>query len=213
MSARARPTGPAAAAAATDATPSKPGRLRLRHASTPTAWGTLFVAVSSAGIRRLVLEPAGDVAGEPGRLQAEHPGAEVVPDPIGLAPLLERLRGFLSDGDECRDVALDLSGGTPLQRRVWEGVRRIPRGQTRTYGEIARAIGLPRAARAVGSACAANPVMLLVPCHRVVRAGGPARAGDAGSERRRFLLQLEADAKAGSPPHALKKGVRARRRR
>ena len=68
-------------------------------------------------------------------------------------------------------MPLDIRG-TVFQRKVWEELRRIPRGETRTYREIARAIGAPRAVRAVGSACGANPVALVVPCHRAVRTDG-----------------------------------------
>jgi len=66
---------------------------------------------------------------------------------------------------------LDLSIGTPFQQSVWRALRRIPRGQGRSYAEVARAIGRPKAVRAVGGACGANPVPVLVPCHRVLAAG------------------------------------------
>jgi AraC family transcriptional regulator, regulatory protein of adaptative response / methylated-DNA-[protein]-cysteine methyltransferase len=74
---------------------------------------------------------------------------------------------------------------------VWEELRRIPAGETRTYGEVAAAIGEPRAARAVGSACGANPVPVVVPCHRVVPAGGGVGSYGLGPERKRRLLRQE----------------------
>ena len=94
------------------------------------------------------------------------------------------------------DLPLDLRG-TPFQRLVWHALREIPRGRTETYAEVAARIGHPRAARAVARACAANPVALLVPCHRVVpkaggRSGPPAAGGWRwGGARKRDLLVRE----------------------
>jgi len=78
-----------------------------------------------------------------------------------------------------------------FQRRVWDELRRIPRGETRTYQEIARAIGAPAAVRAVGSACGANPVALVVPCHRAVRTDGGLGGYAWGLKRKKKLLALE----------------------
>ena len=86
---------------------------------------------------------------------------------------------------------LDLSAGTEFQRAVWHAMRRIRSGQTRSYGEIARAIGRPKAVRAVGGACGANPIPLLVPCHRVLGAGGKIGGFSGGLEWKRPLLQRE----------------------
>jgi len=81
--------------------------------------------------------------------------------------------------------------GTDFQLRVWAALEEIPHGQTETYGSIAAHLGLPRAARAVGAACGANPVPLLVPCHRVVAAGGHIGGFSGGLEIKRFLLERE----------------------
>ena len=86
---------------------------------------------------------------------------------------------------------LDLSCGTPFQRLVWQALREIPVGETRTYGEIARDIGRPRAVRAVGAACGANPVPLLVPCHRVLAANGKLGGFSGGPEWKPRLLRRE----------------------
>ena len=81
--------------------------------------------------------------------------------------------------------------GTPFQRRVWAQLQRIPYGERRTYAEVAQAIGRPRAARAVGSACGANPLPIAVPCHRVVGQGGRLGGYSGGLEVKRFLLEIE----------------------
>jgi methylated-DNA-[protein]-cysteine S-methyltransferase len=128
------------------------------------------------------------------------------------ASLLERLkRRFgpvqLSDGDAANAPAVraylagDLSalervrvdtGGTPFQERVWAALRRIPVGATASYGDIARAVGSPRAVRAVGRANALNPVSLVIPCHRVVRSDGELCGYAGGLPRKRWLLDHEA---------------------
>jgi AraC family transcriptional regulator of adaptative response/methylated-DNA-[protein]-cysteine methyltransferase len=97
---------------------------------------------------------------------------------------------FISGESALARVPLDIRG-TVFQRRVWEELRRIPRGETRTYGEIARAVGVPAAVRAVGSACGSNPVALVVPCHRAVRTDGGLGGYAWGISRKKRLLALE----------------------
>jgi AraC family transcriptional regulator of adaptative response/methylated-DNA-[protein]-cysteine methyltransferase len=94
-------------------------------------------------------------------------------------------------GHRCVDLPLDVPA-TAFQRRVWEAVRRIPAGQTRTYGAVAADAGHPGAARAVARACAANPAALVIPCHRVVRGDGSMGGYRWGVERKRRLLEREA---------------------
>jgi O-6-methylguanine DNA methyltransferase len=86
---------------------------------------------------------------------------------------------------------LDVSAGTAFQQRVWLALCAIPAGQTRTYGQVAAAVGRPGAARAVGQACGANPIPLLVPCHRVLAAGGRLGGFSAGLKWKRKLLASE----------------------
>ena len=81
--------------------------------------------------------------------------------------------------------------GTPFQQRVWQALQQIPYGATRTYGAIATAIGTPRASRAVGMACNKNPLLLIVPCHRVVGANGKLVGFSYGTEAKHQLLELE----------------------
>jgi O-6-methylguanine DNA methyltransferase len=86
---------------------------------------------------------------------------------------------------------LDDSSGTDFQRRVWAALRRIAPGQTRSYSQIARAIGKPRAVRAVGSACGANSIPIFIPCHRVLAANGGLGGFSAGLPWKRTLLESE----------------------
>ena len=83
--------------------------------------------------------------------------------------------------------------GTVFQQRVWRALQQIPYGATRTYGEIASAIGSPRASRAVGMACNKNPLLFIVPCHRVVGTGGKLIGFAYGTEAKRWLLELEVE--------------------
>ncbi|GGQ83853.1 methylated-DNA--[protein]-cysteine S-methyltransferase [Streptomyces asoensis] len=89
--------------------------------------------------------------------------------------------------------------GTPFQRSVWAGLRRIPYGETRTYGELAAELGAPTASRAVGLANGRNPIGIIVPCHRVIGAGGGLTGYGGGLDRKRRLLDLE----NGTPVSAL----------
>ena len=88
-------------------------------------------------------------------------------------------------------IPIAFRGGTPLQRRVWQELRAIPRGETRTYGELAARLAMPGAARAVGAAVARNPISIVVPCHRVVGADGSLTGYAGGVERKRALLAIE----------------------
>ena len=87
---------------------------------------------------------------------------------------------------------LDLAAGTPFQKKVWAALRQIPAGQTESYGRLAAALGAPKAARAVGSACGANPIPLLIPCHRVLPSGGGLGGFSGGLHWKRRLLAWEA---------------------
>jgi methylated-DNA-[protein]-cysteine S-methyltransferase len=115
--------------------------------------------------------------------------------PTVLDALLRRLQRDLRDYFEGRPVEfrypLDLAGATPFQRAVWRALRRIPYGQTRSYAKIARAVGRPRAFRAVGAACGNNPLPLLIPCHRVVASNGKIGGFSSGLRWKKYLLALE----------------------
>ena len=107
-------------------------------------------------------------------------------------PLTERLaRFFAGERDDFLDVEIDLDEATPFQRAVAEALRRVPYGEVVTYGELAALAGYPGAARAVGSFCAHNRFAIVVPCHRVVAAGGIGPYGSLGTDYKRRLLALE----------------------
>ena len=166
----------------------------MRWSATASPLGWLLVAATERGVCdvRLGSELAGLEAG----LRAERAGAGLERDDAGLAAFataVARAAAGLAPG---REVPLDLPAGG-FHRRVWDALRRIPHGETRTYAQLAAALGRPRAARAVGRACAANPVALLVPCHRVVPATGGVGGYRWGAERKRALLLAEARAGAG----------------
>jgi methylated-DNA-[protein]-cysteine S-methyltransferase len=108
--------------------------------------------------------------------------------PRGLQNQLERY--FAGEPVRFR-VPLDLSDGTPFQQKVWRVLQKIPRGQTRSYAWVAQQIGLPRAVRAVGGACGANPAPVLVPCHRVIASDGSLGGFSGGLVLKRALLRLE----------------------
>lgn len=161
--------------------------MTLRRASFPTAAGTFTATFSEHGLLRLEF---------PGRRRASTQD---------VAPLNATQRRWL--GLTARAVRRVLAGcvpealppldepGTPFQRAVWQALRAIPAGQTRTYAEVARALGRgPGAARAVGQACGANPIPMLTPCHRVLAAGGGWGGFSAGLAWKKRLVAAEAAA-------------------
>ncbi|KQX12403.1 cysteine methyltransferase [Streptomyces sp. Root431] len=118
------------------------------------------------------------------------------PDPRPFGEAIRQLDAYFAGELTEFDLPLHLVG-TPFQLRVWEELRRIPYGETRTYGELAEALGNPTASRAVGLANGKNPVGIVVPCHRVVGAGGSLTGYGGGLDRKQRLLALESG--AGEP--------------
>jgi AraC family transcriptional regulator of adaptative response/methylated-DNA-[protein]-cysteine methyltransferase len=131
---------------------------------------------------------------EPARLraalEAEYPAAAIVRDAAALARWRGIVHRHLEGETTLLELPLDISA-TAFQIRVWRALRQIPPGETRTYGEIAQAIGAPTAARAVGAACGRNPVSVVVPCHRAVGAGGGLTGYRWGLAAKRRLLAIE----------------------
>lgn len=154
----------------------------------PCPLGYLLVAATERGICAVRL---GDTESElADALRREFPAARLERDEAALGRWVQELLDYLEGNQPHLDLPLDVRA-TAFQRRVWEALRAIPRGSTRSYREIAEAIGQPTAARAVARACAANPVALVVPCHRVVREDGRLGGYRWGIERKRALLELE----------------------
>ena len=152
----------------------------------PTPLGTVLIAATGRGLCSLKL---GSDEKALRKLLAEEFGeAELVEE--ALPALKKGIVEFLRGDANLAKVPVDIRG-TVFQRKVWDELRRIPRGETRTYSEIARAIGAPRAVRAVGSACGANPVAIVVPCHRAVRTDGGLGGYAWGLPRKKKLLALE----------------------
>lgn len=116
---------------------------------------------------------------------------EWVRDDTAYGDVVDQLGAYFAGEITEFDVDLDLDG-TAFHRMVWDALREIPYGQTRSYGDIARRIGTPGASRAVGAANGRNPVAIIVPCHRVIGASGALTGYGGGLDRKRQLLELEA---------------------
>ncbi|MBC8098966.1 MAG: methylated-DNA--[protein]-cysteine S-methyltransferase, partial [Armatimonadetes bacterium] len=170
--------------------------IQIRYSSVPCSLGWLLVAATERGIcaLRLADTPAEFLAA----LKAEFPHADLTADEDGLGMWVGAVLAYLDAQPTALDaLPLDIQA-TAFQRRVWEALRAIPYGSTRSYTEVAVAVGQPKAARAVAAACAANPVPLIVPCHRVVRGNGDLGGYSMGIERKRKLLITEG-ALVGTP--------------
>jgi len=161
--------------------------IRYATASCPVGW--LLVAATDRGICRVAL--GSDRAVLERALRAEFPAAHVAGTKDALAPWVRALVQHLQGTQPRLDLPLDVQA-TAFQRRVWDELRKIPYGATRSYAAVARAIGRPRASRAVARACASNPTALVVPCHRVVREDGALGGYRWGVERKEALLEREA---------------------
>ena len=162
--------------------------LSIAWASFASPLGRILIAATPRGLCSVKIGSAEAPLRE--ELAAEFSAAELVQDRAGLAGLQARILAFLRGDASLARLPLDVRG-TVFQQRVWKELRAIPRGQTRTYKDIAAAIGAPAAVRAVGSACGANPVALVIPCHRALRSDGGLGGYAWGLERKARLLKLE----------------------
>jgi len=175
------------------------GKPAIRLALLETALGWIGLARSDRGLVGLHLpRPTREQA--LADLQARFPDGELT-DLAVFGDAAEQLRRYLAGQRVRFHMPLDLSGVAPFQRRVLEVVARIPYGETRTYSWVAQQIGQPRAYRAVGQALGANPLPIMIPCHRVVGSDGSLCGYAGGLEMKRWLLQLErADPKGFANP-------------
>lgn len=160
----------------------------LRFAVVPTSLGFVSVAAGTQGVCAIEL---GDVREDLiASLGRRFPEASLVEDAEALAEFTSSVCELVEDPTREVSICLD-EGGTPFQRAVWDVLRAIPVGETRTYAQVAEAVGRPAASRAVASACASNRLAVVIPCHRVVRADGSLSGYRWGVERKRALLERE----------------------
>ncbi|HJQ56000.1 MAG TPA: bifunctional DNA-binding transcriptional regulator/O6-methylguanine-DNA methyltransferase Ada [Vineibacter sp.] len=165
---------------------------RIAYAIAGSEHGRVLVGATHKGVAAVYLGDSDAKLAE--SLRQDFPAAEIVPDDGALAPrvkaVLARLDGRRPAAIDAPDLPLDIVG-TAFQWRVWKALTEIPAGQTLTYGAIAEKLGRPGAARAVGRACATNPVAVVVPCHRAIGSDSALAGYRWGVERKRRLLAEE----------------------
>jgi len=156
----------------------------IRWSLFDTLLGVALIAATERGICRLSFDEDDQV------LMQRFPHANIIRDDAALAAFVVATLQAIDRPADAIDVPLDV-GGTAFQRSVWMELRRIPAGETRTYADIAHAVGSPSAVRAVGAANGANRVAIIIPCHRVIRSGGELGGYAYGLERKSMLLARE----------------------
>lgn len=156
----------------------------IRYVVTDSPLGRLLVAATPKGICRLTFDE------DENALVRRFPNASIVPDDGTISAWVEGALEAIEHPQSAPELPIDVRG-TAFQEAVWRELRRIPVGQTRSYADIARAVGQPEAVRAVGTANGSNPVAVLVPCHRVIRSDGSLGGYAGGLDRKRKLLSAE----------------------
>ncbi|NYH17784.1 bifunctional DNA-binding transcriptional regulator/O6-methylguanine-DNA methyltransferase Ada [Paraburkholderia bryophila] len=173
--------------------------LTVRYACASTSLGFVLVAATDKGICKIGF--GDDEALLADDLRGEFANADLLEDAARLAPFIAQIDAYLRGSRQDFDLPLDIAA-TAFRQRVWDALRRIPYGETRSYSDIAEAVGSPRAVRAVASACATNPVALAIPCHRVVQKGGALAGYRWGLPRKAALLDNEAQHAGHVSSHA-----------
>ena len=162
----------------------------IRFAVGACSLGSILVAATDKGIAAITFDDDPDALVRD--LEDRFPAADLVGGDAEFEGTVARVIGFVEAPATGLDLPLDIRG-TAFQERVWRALREIPAGRTLSYAEVAARIGAPKAVRAIGTACGANPIAVAIPCHRVVRTGGGASGGYRwGVERKRELLAREA---------------------
>lgn len=156
----------------------------IRWAVVQTALGQMLLAATDKGICRLSFDE------DESELVRRFPNAEIVAGGAALEDLVKGAIAAIEHPAQMPDLPLDVAG-TAFQQAIWSELRRIPAGETRTYADIAAAVGKPKAVRAAGSANGANNVAVLIPCHRVIRTDGSLGGYAYGLERKEKLLSAE----------------------
>jgi len=164
------------------------GEALARYAACAAPWGVAWLAATERGLCRVAFGLSEDAWR---RLLAAETGLLPLHDPAALRRAVEQLAEYFAGRRQVFDVPLAPAWGTPFQRRVWQETARIPYGETRSYGALARSLGDEGAARAVGQALGRNPLPIFIPCHRVVAAAGQLGGYTGGLEIKRALLALE----------------------
>jgi AraC family transcriptional regulator, regulatory protein of adaptative response / methylated-DNA-[protein]-cysteine methyltransferase len=173
----------------TPATYSRGGRgVEIIYTITPSPMGRLLVAITERGV--CAVRMADSDAELEKDLREEFPNAQLKRDDSSLRESVQKILNHLEKNNPRLDLPLDIKA-TAFQRQVWEYLRAIPYGQTVSYGDVAKALGKPGAVRAVGRACATNPVALVIPCHRVVREDKTLGGYRWGLDRKKKLLEHE----------------------
>jgi AraC family transcriptional regulator of adaptative response/methylated-DNA-[protein]-cysteine methyltransferase len=162
--------------------------VHIRYAVAPCWLGLAIVAATEKGICALFF--GDDEASLTASLSERFPAATIAPGGDEVGEWLDAALRVVEEPDRAADLPLDIRG-TAFQQRVWQALRTIPAGSTATYTEIARSIGDIRAVRAVAGACAANPVAVAIPCHRIIRSDGKLAGYRWGLERKKRLLGRE----------------------
>ena len=168
-------------------TPGAPANA-LRFGYGETTLGTVLVAESDRGVAAIFLgEDRTKLLRD---LKVAFPGVELTDHEAGLSGTIAKVVALVSAPELGTDLPLDLRGSA-LELAVWEALRSIPSGETRTYGALAKALSMPATAQEVGAACAANRLAVAVPCHRVVKADGSISGYRWGVQRKRRLINQE----------------------
>jgi AraC family transcriptional regulator, regulatory protein of adaptative response / methylated-DNA-[protein]-cysteine methyltransferase len=164
---------------------------RIRFAVGECSLGAILVAQSERGVCAILMGDDPDALLRD--LQDRFPQAELIGGDAAFEQLIARVVGFVETPALGLDLPLAVRG-TAFQQRVWRALRKIPSGKTVSYAELAKRIGAPKSVRAVAQACAANPLAVAIPCHRVVRSDGGLSGYRWGVERKQALLEREAKA-------------------
>ena len=157
----------------------------IRYGTGQSVLGPFVVALSERGLAMVEFDALTE-----SDLAARFSEAETIEDPAALQTTIATIAARIEDPWAPCDLALDLQG-SEFELTVWQALREIPTGTTTTYGELASRLGMPRAAREVGEACAANRLAVIVPCHRVVKKDGSISGYHWGVRRKRALLERE----------------------
>jgi len=164
--------------------------MRLAYHVMSSPLGLLFLARADRGLKYLEFMDRKSIKRMIASHAAAHPDATWEPSLLEVKPVVEQLESYFCGALDTFELELDAEG-SPFQVAVWRALLDVPYGETRRYGEIAKAVQQPKAARAVGLACNQNPVAIVVPCHRVVGANGSLTGYGGGMTRKKWLLQHE----------------------